>query len=533
MSINTASRPGTIEPAERALGSARTSRREFIQLAIAAGLTVSAAESMFSQATAAPKKGGRFRIGISWGSTTNSLDPATHLDNYMFTVGLTLRSLLAQVDPKGNINTDLAESFEPSNGAKIWAVKLRKGVTFHNGKDLAAGDVVASIRHHMGANSKSAVKSVVSQIDDIKADGDRVIFSLKGGNGDFPYVLSEQRLPIMPAKDNGEADWQSGNGTGPYMLEEFRPGEVTRAKRNPNYFRDTWFDEVEILSIIDPTARTNALFSGEIDFMDRCELKILDRLAEQPGIKIEKVTGYEHNVFSMNVTVAPFDNPDVRNAVKFAVDREAILNKVYGGIGAIGNDNPVAPSVKFAINPQPIHEYDPEMAKSLLKKAGLSTLKISLSAADAAFTGAVDAAALFKESAAKAGIDLEVVREPNDAYWDNVWLKKPFVASQWLGRPTADGVLTLAYAQDSTQNETFWKNPRFNELLVKARSELDEQKRAPMYAECQQLLHDDGGLINLVFTTYVTAHTSKVDHGPLLSNYDMDGFRVAQRWWAA
>jgi len=209
---------------------------------------------MFSQATAAPKKGGRFRIGISWGSTTNSLDPATHLDNYMFTVGLTLRSLLAQVDPKGNINTDLAESFEPSNGAKIWAVKLRKGVTFHNGKDLAAGDVVASIRHHMGANSKSAVRSVVSQIDDIKADGDRVIFSLKGGNGDFPYVLSEQRLPIMPAKDNGEADWQSGNGTGPYMLEEFRPGEVTRAKRNPNYFRDTWFDEVEILSIIDPTA---------------------------------------------------------------------------------------------------------------------------------------------------------------------------------------------------------------------------------------------------------------------------------------
>ena len=74
------------------------------------------ADSMFSKAMAAPKKGGRFRIGISWGSTTNSLDPATYLDNYMFTVGLTIGSLLAQVDPKGNIDTDLAESFEPSNG---------------------------------------------------------------------------------------------------------------------------------------------------------------------------------------------------------------------------------------------------------------------------------------------------------------------------------------------------------------------------------------------------------------------------------
>ena len=105
-----------------------------------------------------------------------------------------------------------------------------------------------------------------------------------------------------------------------------------------------------------------------------------------------------------------------------------------------GNDNVVAPSVKFAINPEPIHRYDPEKAKALLKKAGVSNLKIDLSAADVAFTGAVDAATIFRESAAKAGIDLTVVREPNDGYWDNVWQKKAFCASEWLGRPTADGV---------------------------------------------------------------------------------------------
>ena len=93
-------------------------------------------------------------------------------------------------------------------------------------------------------------------------------------------------------------------------------------------------------------------------------------------------------------------------------------------------------------------------------------------------------------------------------------------------------VLTLAYAADSNSNETFWKNPRFNELLVAARSELDTTKRAAMYAECQQLLHDDGGLINLLFDTYVMAHTKKVSHGPMLSNTDLDGFRIAQRWWA-
>ena len=110
---------------------------------------------MFADAKAAtPTKGGTFRLGISWGSSSNTLDPGPILDSYMGVVNLSLRSLLAQVDVHGNIGTDLAKSLEPSDGTKTWAVKLRKGITFHNGKDLTANDVVASVRHHMGANTK-------------------------------------------------------------------------------------------------------------------------------------------------------------------------------------------------------------------------------------------------------------------------------------------------------------------------------------------------------------------------------------------
>ena len=102
---------------------------------------------------------------------------------------------------------------------KSWVVTIRKGVTFHNGKDLTPQDIIASYRHHMTADSKSAVKSVLAAVSDIKADGkNKVIFTLSGPNADFPYIVSDYHLPIMPAKPDGNADWESGVRTGPFIF---------------------------------------------------------------------------------------------------------------------------------------------------------------------------------------------------------------------------------------------------------------------------------------------------------------------------
>jgi peptide/nickel transport system substrate-binding protein len=514
----------------------RVSRRDFVQLAIAAGLTATAGNMMFTKAARAePKKGGNLRIGIAHGATTDSLDPGLYYDQYTGTACWgTLSNSLTEIDAKGSAVPDLAESFEPSDGAKKWVFKLRNGSTFHNGKPVTADDVVASILHHRGADSKSAAKSLLEPVTSVKADGaNTVIFELAGGNADFPYIVSDYHIPIMPKKDDGTADWSSGIRTGPYILEKFEPGVTSTFKKNPNYFKSDkgWFDSVECLSIKDVTARTNALTSGETQYLHRADLKTLDLLKQNPNVVIFEVTGYGHYIFVMNVTQPPFDNPDVRNAIKYSVNREEILAKVFQGHGTVGNDNPIAPTVKFAINPEPKHAYDPAKAKELLKKAGLDSLKVDLSVAEAAFTGATDSALLWQESAKAAGIDLNVIREPEDAYWDNVWLKKPFVASYWAGRPTCDWMFTTAYAADAAWNDTFWKNPRFNELLVAARAETDETKRAAQYAEMQQLVHDDGGLINLVFNSFVDAHSNTLAHGDVAANWPMDGMKVAERWW--
>lgn len=513
----------------------RISRREFVQLSIAAGISAAAGLSSFAKILrAAPKRGGYFRAAIGHGSTTDTLDPATWNNSFDGDLGQGIygNTLLA-IDLKNDAVADLVESYEGTSGLKVWVFRLRKGITFHNGKSLTAEDVVASFNHHRGSNSKSVVKSLLTNIDSITADGKySVVFTLKNGYADFPFTVTDYHLPILPSKD-GVADWQNGIGTGPFMLEAFESGVRIKAKRNPNYHADVFFDEVEALSIVDVTARTNALLAGEVDYIDRCDLKTVALLEKVPEVEVDSTTGFAHYVAPMNVTQAPFDNVDVRTALKWAIDRQEIVDKVLLGHGRPGNDDPIAPTLKFATNPQPVFSYDPDKARYHLKRAGFSTLKIDLSTAEAAFSGAIDTAVLMKAQAKSAGIEINVIREADDSYGDSVWMKKPWCMSYWFGRPAVDLTMSLSYAADAAWNDTFWKNPRFNELLIQARAETDEATRASMYSEMQQILHDDGGVIVLMFNDYVTAHSARVAHGSLNCNYDHDGGKMYSRWWLA
>ncbi len=517
------------------IGRGRISRREFVQLGIASGLTAAGALSLYPRpGRAQPKSGGSVKFGLAHGSATDTLDPASWPDTFTQTAFWgAMSNSLTEVDAKGEVQPDLAESFEPADGAKRWIFKIRKGATFHNGKSVTPEDVIASIQHHRGADTKSAAKSLLETVTDIKADGpDTVAFILKDGNADFPYVVSDYHMPIMPAKD-GKADWESGVRTGPFIFESFQPGVSAKLKKNPNYYKNgkPYLDEVEFLAITDVVARTNALMAGEVDYIGRADLKTLDMLKGNPDLNIIELQGYGHYTLPMNVTIAPFDNKDVRLAIKWAINRKEIADKIFLGHATVANDNPIAPSIKFAVNPEPVYEYNVEKAKEHLKKAGLEKLSVDLSVSDAAFAGAVDAASLIRESAAKCGIDVNIIREPSDSYWDNVWLKKPWCASYWSGRATADWMFTTAYAADAAWNDTYWKNARFNELLVQARAETDAAKRAAMYAEMQQINHDDNGNIVLVFNNFVSAASKRLGHGEVAPNWENDGLKIAERWW--
>jgi peptide/nickel transport system substrate-binding protein len=218
-------------------------------------------------------------------------------------------------------------------------------------------------------------------------------------------------------------------------------------------------------------------------------------------------------------------------AIKLVIDREEWLSKVFRGFGRIGNDHPIPATDPWY--PQGISQrkVDIDKARFHYQKSGHSG-PLVLSTSEAAFAEAIEAAALFKEQAAKAGIEISILREPSDGYFANVWRKKPFVMGSWGGRPTADIMLSTAYKSDADWNDTHWKNADFDRMLIQARGELDPAKRKELYLRCCTLINETGGSVIPVMNDFVDAQRSNVK-GWFPGNYSLSGMRAAERVWLA
>ncbi len=525
---------------KRMLGSGGIDRRQFVTSMVAAGVALPTALSMAGKAMAmTPNKGGHLRQGFGHGSTTDSLDPATYENGLMQNVCYTYGNHLTEVNGSGELVPELCESYD-SPDAKTWTFKLRSGVEFHNGKTLDADDVIATFNHHRGEDSKSAGKGLITAVTDIRRDGDAVVFELDSPNADFPFIVSDYHFMIMPSDGEGNVDALAGQGTGAYKLDNFEAGVRAVFSRNPNYWKEGFghFDSVETLSLLDTTARQNAVMNGDVEVIDKVDPKTVNLLARVPVLTILETTGTLHYTFPMRLDTPPFDNFDVRMALKLAINRQEMVDKILLGHGLIGNDHPISVANQFHNGDLAQREYDPDKARHHIAKAGLEGTAIQLSSSDAAFAGAVDAAQLIKASAEAGGINVEIVREPKDGYWSNVWNKKGWSACYWGGRPTEDWMFSSAYVADTEWNDTAWRTTedaeRFNALVIEARAELDQNRRREIYYECQRLIHADGGAIVPMWANHIHALSKKIaTPEKVAGNWQNDGNKSAERWWFA
>lgn len=507
-------------------------RRQLITGAAALGLSATFG-AMPAMAQSAPKKGGTLRMGVEGGSASDSLDPRTYADSIAINISLMLWNNLVEVADNGDATGELFESWEVKPGAADWIFNIRKGITFTSGKTLDADDVIYSINMHMG-ETKSPAKALLADIKEIKKlSPTQIQILMTNGNLDLPFNLSDYHIIVVP---NGYTDFSKPDGTGAYTMEEFQPGvRATFKRKSGNYWKPNRgnFDRVELRYIGDAAARTQALVTGQVDVINRVDPKTAGLLAKSKGIKLSRTPGAGNRfAFVAHTDTAPYNNSDLMMALKFGIDRKKIVENVFSGYASIGNDHTVGAKMKYYDTKQKLHSYDPDKAKFYFKKANMSA-PIELQVSEGAFSGATDSGQVFQESLSKAGIKLDLKRVSGDGYWDNVWLKAPFCAVYWGNRPTIDNQLTSTFKANTTWNDTRFNNPEFEKLLVAARVELDQPKRAQMYARCQELISENSGMVCFAVQDYIDAYNTKLQGLTVSGRYDLGDDRIAEKGWFA
>ncbi|MFK7994668.1 MAG: ABC transporter substrate-binding protein [Granulosicoccus sp.] len=522
----------TLEQLSKLVTSGRLDRRTFMKRAAAMGASVAFSNSILSQSAMAaePVKGGLLKLGSSGGESTNSLDPATASSAVPFLNGHQWGDLLVDIADDGSIENRLAEEYSSSPDAKTWTFKIRQGVEFHNGKTLTPDDVLATLERHSGEDTKSGALGVMRNIDTMKVDGNTVVVGLKDPNADLPFLMSDYHLIIQP--NGGKDDPAAAIGTGPYKMMVNEPGVRHGYEKNTNDWKSDrgHAEQVEILVINDDTARVAALQSGQVHMIERVPPKIVELVKRIPNVQVKSAPGRGHYVFIMHANTAPFDNNDLRLALKYAIDREEMVDKILFGYGSIGNDMPINAAYPYFSDDFEQRSYDPDKAAFHYKKSGHSG-PVVLRTADGSFPGAVDASQLFQQSASRAGIQLDVKREPNDGYWSEVWNKQPFCTSYWGGRPTQDQMYSTAYLSTADWNDTRFFNEDFDKMLLNARGELDDVKRKQIYRDMGAIVHNEGGLICPMFNDWVEGVSDKVDGWMVNANQTMMNGQALSRCW--
>ncbi|TLP65601.1 ABC transporter substrate-binding protein [Parasedimentitalea maritima] len=511
--------------------STRMSRRAF--LGYTSALSFAAVLGQVHPVQAAePVKGGHFVLGLKGGESTNSLDPALSASQVPFNILRGWGESLLNVAPDGGLEYRLAESVEATDDGQSWHFTIRSGVKFHNGETMTAQDVLKTMERHSNEDSKSGALGIMRGIESMSVEGSVFTVNLTTASSDLPYLLADYHLVIQP--NGGMDDPTAGIGTGPYKITENEPGARHGFEKFADYWDDSrgHYDTYEIIVINDDTARAAALQSGQVNAINIVSPKTAKLFGRAPGISIETTSGRGHYVFVMHVDTPPFDNKDLRLALKYAVNREEMVEKVLNGYGAVGNDTPINDAYPLFDETIPQRQFDLDKAREHYAASGHDGSPIVLRVSDAAFAGALDAAALFQQSAQAAGIPLEIKREPADGYWSEVWNKQPFAASYWGGRAVQDQMYTTAYLSTADWNDTRFKNADFDDLLLQARAELDENKRKDVYGQMGRLLNEEGGLINPMFNQFIDGVSAKVAGWEANPNAEMmDGFIASKTWF--
>mgnify|MGYP000639358906 CR=1 FL=1 len=464
-------------------------------------------------------------VTVAVSASFTSLDPydapdiLTRLASKSFYEGLfTFNSKMEPVP-------ELAEGYETSPDAKVWTVTLKKGVKFHDGSEFTADAVKANFDRLLNPDNKLSRYNVYKFIEKVEVlDPYKVRFTLQAPLATFvrrlamtnPQMICPSLLKDAHGLEGKKVTAFNACGTGPYTLVSFNPAEELVVKKNPNY-RDPSLPKLDGIvwkPVVENSTRAAMLHTGEAQFVFPMPNEQIAQFKGDPKFRIEEVPSIMQRYLSINTTVKPFDDVRVRQAINYAINKEALCKVAFAGYAVpSATIYPAEIPGALKLGPWP---YDPKKARELLKEAGYPNgFKTTLWSAFNNTT-AVKTMQFVQQQLAQVGIKAEAraleagqrvqvygnkdpKKAPNRLYiigWSN-----STVDPDWGMRPA----LYSKNQPPVLNNEAYYQNPKVDALLDQALADTDPAKRAAEYKELQEMVWQDAPWAFLVFEDVTSA----------------------------
>jgi peptide/nickel transport system substrate-binding protein len=534
-----------VDPLNRSrgrLGGVDLDRRQLLRgiaatgaLAGAEGLLAAcgsvAAKSAEPVAGGGPKRGGHLRVGLTGGSSSDTIDPHKDL-TYTDTARLqSLYDPLVQLNAQAEVEFVLAESITPDEGsASEWIIRLRPGVTFHDGKDFTSADVLYNFQRIISNKFSGANGLGPIDLKNTKAlDAHTVLVSMSKPFASFVEQLAAFWFYLYMAPEGFNP--AKPVGTGPFVYQSFTPGARSVFTRNANYWRNglPYADTLTIIDFDDTFALADALILGQIDAAGTLDGVQVPYLGNRSGVITVASPAGTIIPFTMRTDRPPFSDVRVRQAMRLLVNRPQMIDTALDGFGTWASDvfSPFDSDFDASLH----RIQDLPQAMFLLKQAGREDLTVTL-VTSAIATGTIAMATVLAEQAQAAGVTIRLQQVPPGTLFGPDYLNWTFSQDYYDYSPylpqVANSMLPI-----SPFNETHTNNKRYTILYDQANATLDDGLRKQIVGEMQMIDFYEGGYIIPAYVNSLDAYSTKLRGygrakvGQPLSNTDFMHFWFA------
>ncbi|MDQ1749132.1 MAG: peptide/nickel transport system substrate-binding protein [Pseudonocardiales bacterium] len=479
-------------------------------------------------AAGTPRRGGTLRVGALGRAAAITRDPhgsQVNESDYLIT---SLRyDTLTVPAARSNTARRLASNWASSADLRTWRFTIAKDAAFHDGGPVTAADVAWSLRR-LRSTPAGAARLPGIRAENIRAEGARTVVLVSDYPNNALPLLTRLTTFVLP-KGTADSAIATAPGSGPFKLDWFRDGNARLVRNDAWHGGRVLLDAIEVRIFESPQAMSNALLAGQIDVASNVGAVAARAAVGRPDVRIIQRRNDMAMPIVMRTADGPFADQRVREALRLAVDRDAMVRQVLSGYGAIGNDVLGAGDPIYAVD-LPQRRRDLDTARRLLAEAkfDLNWTYDLLTTEDVA--GLAESATLFATHLAEAGVKIKVVKQDSAVFWDKSWLKAPLYTTYW---GTNDSVLFFAsktLVSDAGQNETAFADKAFDAAYRKAISSNNPSETKQSLHELQTIEYDRSGYLLWGMADGIDLSSAQVRGLPELPGY---GRVQLERAWLA